>query len=405
MSGALFVLPAYPGRSASVDPFWITADGLTRALATELDGADILTPAGMLPGGDVAARALGEHRPSAGRRAVRRLPTFLRPMAGDLRAWRRARAFRTMAVSVPSGPYRLVVQLHRRFHDAGRVVARRSAAPFVLKVEALEVREEEAWGVRRLGWRRLVESKGEVRIFRSADLLAPISPEVDAHLAGLGIPEDRRVLLPSAVDTEMFSPGPPDPGLRAIVGPAPFVAGWVGGMRPFHGLDMVPEVTRALRAQVPGAVLALVGSGPLRPWLDEVAGDGIRPVDPVPHREVGSWLRTFDACVLLSGGADFHYSPLKLYEYLASGRPVVAPRIGEMAGLLTDGRDALLVPPGDPGAVASALARLAGNPVLAERIGRAGRELAERQGSWRSRARTLLDALATRGLLERSRHG
>ena len=91
------------------------------------------------------------------------------------------------------------------------VVSRRLAVPLVLRVEALETREEESWGVRRRGFRRLVERSGELPLFRAADLLVSVSREVDSQLAELGIHSSRRLVLANGVDTAEFTPGDPEP--------------------------------------------------------------------------------------------------------------------------------------------------------------------------------------------------
>jgi glycosyltransferase involved in cell wall biosynthesis len=76
------------------------------------------------------------------------------------------------------------------------------------------------------------------------------------------------------------------------------------------------------------------------------------------------------------------HSPLKLYEYLATGTTVVASRSGQVAEVLQDGRNGLLVPPGDPGALAQALMRALDDEVLRSRLGRQAREDAVTRHSW-----------------------
>jgi glycosyltransferase involved in cell wall biosynthesis len=151
-------------------------------------------------------------------------------------------------------------------------------------------------------------------------------------------------------------------------------------------------------------MLCLIGSGPLRDGLKErIRGleDVVRIFDPAAHSEVPRWLRAFDVCLLLATSGPYHYSPLKLYEYLGCGRPVIAPRIGEMARVLADGRDAVLVRPGNPPEVVDAVAKLAGEPQFRAGMGRRGRLTAERIGSWQARADTIIDAVEERGLLSR----
>src|SRR5262249_29462186 len=148
-----------------------------------------------------------------------------------------------------------VVQFHRRFHREGLALAARSGVPAVLRVEALEVREEGAWGVHRPAYGPLVERIGERRILAETDLFAPVSTEGDAVLADLGVPQTRRVVVPNGVDLDRFSPGPADDRLHRLGLGGRFVVGWIGGFRPHHGLSQVEPVARILRAEAPEAVL------------------------------------------------------------------------------------------------------------------------------------------------------
>ena len=114
----------------------------------------------------------------------------------------------------------------------------------------------------------------------------------------------------------------------------------------------------------------------------------------VDHDELPGYLAAMDAALVLAPtGAGFHYSPLKLAEYLAAGVAVIAPAVGQLPERLTDGVDALLVPPDDPVALATALTRLRDDPALAGRIGTAGRATAETEWSWDHQVRRVLDAL------------
>jgi glycosyltransferase involved in cell wall biosynthesis len=278
--------------------------------------------------------------------------------------------------------------------------------PFVLKIDALEVREEASWGVRRPLWGRTVERIGEERVIRQADLVVPVSPTLDSQLASLGIPSEQRLVLGNGVDLDDFSPGPPNADFRVehdLRGR--LVVGWVGGFRPYHGLSLVPDVARLLRDAVPEAVLCLVGTGDLFDAISESVDDvrdSVRLVGSVPHDRVADWIRTFDVCLLLADPGPYHYSPLKLYEYMACGRPVVAAAVGDVADALYGDAGGILVPPGDANAVVNAVARLAADPSLRKRMGVEARTHAERLGGWEARAGTLVDALRDRSLLSQS---
>ncbi|MFN2557323.1 MAG: glycosyltransferase family 4 protein [Nitriliruptorales bacterium] len=403
--GVLVVLPSSVGRSATVHSQWLAAAHLARALGLLLGGADVLTPSGLLSPDQVEEEAVQEaFSSSPARAAVRRLPVSSRLLLGDLRIWRQARRMRARGDLLRARGYRLVVQFHHRFHSCGVALAQQVGAPLVLRVEALEVQEEEAWGLPRPLFGRFVERFGELRIARRADLVASVSDAVDSQLGRLGIHPQQRVVIPNGVDLNAFSPGEPDQHLRRLHGlDGRLVVGWVGGFRPFHGLELVADVARGLRERVPQAILCLVGTGPLHNEMAEQARalpDQIRLVGPAAPKDVPRWIRSFDVCLLLASSDEFHYSPLKLYEYLGCGRPVVAARVGQVAQTVRDSVESLLVPTNDASAVVAAIERLAQDPVLRELMGKNARTTAERATSWDARALHLVEALEARGCLE-----
>jgi len=125
----------------------------------------------------------------------------------------------------------------------------------------------------------------------------------------------------------------------------------------------------------------LVGDGPERPRIERLAQSrDVAAVftGTVPHDELPLHLATMDAALVVAApDAPFHYSPLKLAEYLAAGLPVVAPRLGQPAARLVDGVDALLVDAGDVPAISAALRALRDDPARRSEIGRAARVAAE----------------------------
>src|SRR5262249_23595332 len=78
----------------------------------------------------------------------------------------------------------------------------------------------------------------------------------------------------------------------------------------------------------------------------------------------------------------FYFSPLKVYEYMAAGRPCVASRIGQIEATIEDGRNGVLCPPGDAAALAKALERLLRDPALRSQLGDAARDTVQRTHTW-----------------------
>jgi glycosyltransferase involved in cell wall biosynthesis len=99
------------------------------------------------------------------------------------------------------------------------------------------------------------------------------------------------------------------------------------------------------------------------------------------------------ALVLDPGKGDFHYSPLKLREYMACGRAVLAPRVGQVARFLDDGVDALLIDPGDARALAQAIERIHREPELGAALGTAARKKVAGEGAWDAQVQRAIESL------------
>jgi glycosyltransferase involved in cell wall biosynthesis len=398
--GGLVVVPGVDNRTRGIDATWLGGDSLTSAFAEILGASVLLTSFGAFAPGELSQGAVGMEE-GHGRSIARHLPKGMRVALGDVREWRRSR--RSMSVDgIELRSPRLVVQYHHRFHASGLKIAKQLGIPCVLRVEALEVREEQVWGIHRPGWGWLVESRGELPILRAADLVASVSSDVDGQVGALGIHPERRMVLPNGVDVKRFRPDLRDPHLRRRLGDgAERIVGWIGGFRPFHGLELIPKIAAHLRVRAPGTVICLVGGGPVHAGIIEACRgyeDVVRFTGPVAAGDVPRYVASFDVGLLVSQPGPFHYSPLKLPEYLASGLPVVAPQVGDIGQMLSDSEGGILVPPGDAAATASAIARLTDDERLRTTMGIAGRTWAMSHGSWTVRAHELLQALGTRGL-------
>jgi glycosyltransferase involved in cell wall biosynthesis len=352
---------------------------------------DVLTPsAARQRGSDPTLRSRSESS------IRRRLPAVAKTAVKDLLHWRLSRRFSID----PHGPWSgsevtFVWQRHDLFTTAGLDLARRLGVPSVLFVPAAKVWEAGHWGTTRPGWGRLLEWRAERPSLVSADVVAAGSRTVFDQMVRMGVPEERLVLTPTGVDLQLFAePQAPAPLRRRLGLEDRFVVGWVGSFRRFHALEQVVEALSAL----PGAALLLVGDGPERPRIERMARNlGVPTVftGTVAHRELPAHLAAMDAAVVLAPpGRPFHYSPLKLAEYLAAGLPVVAPATGQLAERLTDGVDAIVVPPHDVNALAAALRRLRDEPEERARLGKAARAAAEAEWSWEDQARRVIDALA-----------
>ncbi|HZM32786.1 MAG TPA: glycosyltransferase [Acidimicrobiales bacterium] len=357
----------------------------------------MVTPDGVLTAAEARRRGSSPAlRSTTGPSVRRHVPSVVKTAARDVLQWRLSRRF---AID-PRGPWSgsdiaFVWQRHDLFHDAGLALAQRLGVPAVLFAPAAKVWEAEQWGTTRPGWGGWLERRAERPTLLGADLVACGSQPVVDQARRMGVPEDRLLLTPTGVDLDLFGE-PPDPAplRRRLDVEGRFVVGWVGSFRRFHAVEQAVDAAAA----VPDAALLLVGDGPERTRIERRAHErGVHAVftGTVPHHELPAYLAAMDvAAVLAQRGEPFHYSPLKLAEYMAAGLPVVAPAIGQLAVRLTHGVDALLVPPHDVEALGTALGRLRDAPEERARLGKAARYAAEAEWSWDHQVRRVVDAVA-----------
>jgi glycosyltransferase involved in cell wall biosynthesis len=229
---------------------------------------------------------------------------------------------------------------------------------------------------RRRSWffRRL-----ERRLARSTDALVAVSPEVRDDLVALGVaPEEKFVVIRLGIELDQrIADGAAErTETRRLLGVTDdrFVVGWIGRMTSVKRPDDVVRAFRLLRDHGIDACLCMVGDGPEREGVEQLAHQlGIIRdcLFPGYQEEIGPFFGAFDVFVLPSANEG---TPVTAIEALASGCPVVATRVGGVPDVVRDGEDGFLVEPGDALALAERLLRLAGDPGLRARLGAAGRE-------------------------------
>ena len=217
----------------------------------------------------------------------------------------------------------------------------------------------------------------ERTLARSSDVLVAVSPEVRDELVELGVaPYDKFVVIRLGIPLEeRLGDATVDSDYRHLYGIPrdAFVVGWVGRMTGVKDTGAVLEIVRSARDRGVDAVLCMVGDGPDRERLEQLAHElGIaRSCYFVGYQpDVAGYYRLFDAFVLPSVTEG---TPVSAIESLASGTAVVANRVGGVPDVVRDGVDGFLVEPGDIEGAAARLAELAADPALRARLGEAGK--------------------------------
>jgi glycosyltransferase involved in cell wall biosynthesis len=293
---------------------------------------------------------------------------------------------------------------HRNARSAWASVAAAwlRGVPVVLEYNVPEALAGTYWNnIRRLAGVRRAEGLS----LRGATAVGAVSRELAEMTVAAGARRDRVFENPNGVDVERF--GTPEAeaagaALRARLGIADrVVVGFVGTFMPFHGTDVLIETIGRL-AEDPRVHFLLVGHGAARASTEQRLAEHVRAgrvafTGRVAFETLPEYLAAVDVCIApyipIPPGTPFINSPVKLFEYMAARKAVVASRLGQIARIVEDGQSGLLVEAGDAAAVAAAIARLVDDPELRRRLGEAARATVAAHYTWRANAARAAEAV------------
>lgn len=289
----------------------------------------------------------------------------------------------------------LIYERYSLFGTAGCSFANRYDLPFVLEVNAPLVFEAAKY--RKLAMWELAKSI-ELFLFSTADHIIAVSEPIEEYILTVA-PSAKVSVVPNGVNTQAFSGNGETCGWRTKLtrdANEDFVIGFVGSVKPWHGVELLVEAMAKLQQTSSAFSLCIVGSGDQ--LLDELKerseklgiADRVTFTGPVAHDDIPAILNSVDALVApYPDLPDFYFSPLKLFEYMASAKPIVASRIGQVADVLQDRVNGLLVEPGSASDIASALTELWKDRSFGERLGQAARDEVVAKHTWRHRIKQI----------------
>ena len=266
---------------------------------------------------------------------------------------------------------------------AGLWLKRKLGLPMLLEINAPLLEERARFGKLKL---KGIARYAERALWTGADMALPVTQVLADMVAKVRGPRAMHVIHNGA---DLDDVPPPGPGKRASLGlDGKVVLGFVGFVRPWHGLEWAIRALPRLDGKVH---LLVVGDGPAQANLEREAAklgveDRVHFAGRVPHHEISSYVQSFD--VALQTKAVSYASPLKMFEYMALGRAIIAPDQPNLREILKPDIDALLFDPEDESSFFSALERLSGDADLRARLGTAARRsVMETPFTWAENAR------------------
>lgn len=275
----------------------------------------------------------------------------------------------------------------------GLWLKRRTGIPMLLEVNAPLAEERATHGGLALP---ALARRTERAVWRGADAVLPVTGVLAETLRRTGVAPERIEVIANGIDPKRFHPRVDGGPLKRELGlENKLVLGFTGFVRPWHGLDRVLDAMAALPERQ-RLHLLMVGDGPARPALEAQAqrlglSAQLTCLHVVARERVPACVAAFD--IALQPRVVDYASPLKLFEYMAVGRAILAPDQPNIREVLTDGFDALLFPPEDEIGFRAALARLCADEGLRRRLGATAAASLEARGfTWDANARRIAAA-------------
>lgn len=288
-----------------------------------------------------------------------------------------------------------IYERYSLFATAGTEIAHELDIPHFLEVNA--PLSKEASEHRGLALQHTAECL-ERRILNATSHIGAVSEPIRSWAISLGVDRDRVTVLPNGVNIDRFAHAEAVENERLNADDRP-VVGFVGTLKAWHGTSTLIKAISYI-ARVNGKEktprLLIVGDGPQREMLEQLAVDeGIADLTvftgSVQHGEIPSWIARMDIAVApYDDMQNFYFSPLKVFEYMAAGKAIVASRIGQITSSLTDAEDALLYQPGSVESLANQILNLLNNPEMRDTLAKNARASAVANHSWSNNASSVI---------------
>jgi glycosyltransferase involved in cell wall biosynthesis len=231
----------------------------------------------------------------------------------------------------------------------------------------------------------------EAHKLRNADAITVVSSSLKEHLvAEYSTPAEKITVAPNGADLELFNPAVKPETNALPLGSGP-VVGFVGSFRKWHGTELLAQMICEVGTARPQVRFLLVGDGPEARVLRQTTAalaERIVFTGSVPHERVPGLVAALDIGVMPD--SNFYGSPMKVVEWMAAGRAIVAPDLPPLRDVIFDGTEGLLFTPRSAAALSTAVLSLVDDEQARRRLGATAALRARSSLSWKDNARRIL---------------
>lgn len=277
------------------------------------------------------------------------------------------------------------------FTWAGTYAAKKSKIPIILEVNEIS-------GIERVRKQTLVGLANiiEKRIFRSVDAIIVVSDFLKMQIAdNKGVNADKIYVIPNAFDPKKFNSSMYGPEIKKKFGlEDKFVIGFVGSFVNWSNLDSLVYTFSEISKNGRDAHLMLVGDGPMMDTLkrmvnDENIDDKVTFTGSVKHDDVSEYIAAMDICLIPKSNE--YRSPVKLFEYMAMAKTVIAPRLEPIEKIITNGENGILFEQNDSDSLKNAIYYLMENDEERKSIASMAHKTVMNNYTWQENAKKVID--------------
>lgn len=226
----------------------------------------------------------------------------------------------------------------------------------------------------------------EKKMMGLSDHIMVVSEELKRHYVSAGFSSEQISVVPNGVNVEAFHPKIDGKKVRNELGlQGKIILGFSGSFAPWHGLDFLADAVEelAVRDEYKEIVLLLIGKPGIGVSMPKVPDNITIVTGRIPHQEVPYYLAAVDIFVapypLIT---PFYFSPLKIFEAMAMGKPVIASAQGQISELIRDRVSGVLYPPGNKELFLKKIDMLVRDAPMRDMLGQNARKAIESKFTW-----------------------
>jgi glycosyltransferase involved in cell wall biosynthesis len=289
-------------------------------------------------------------------------------------------------------------QHHADFNYSGTILKKKLGLPFFLQCESVQFWIKEKWG--KIYLKKLLRDIEEIQ-WDQSDAIFVISEEVKRHIVSFGVDENKIYVNSSSVNPDVFHPDIDGSVIRKKYNLCDkFVIGFTGTFAPWHGVEILAESVKIITNSIKNAIVFFVGDGMLRPKIEEILKrdnvenkaiiTGMQPFELMPEF-IAACDVVVSPCVQTDESTEFFNSPIKLFEYLGMGKPIVASNVGQQSYVIQNEVNGIHCNQKSPEDLAEGIIKLYKNPDLSNKISIQARKDAVEKYNWINNSKRIID--------------